>query len=47
MLFISGISSVYLGFETQPNKGLSYTTTRTILIRNSEILEFDNKKGKL
>ncbi len=35
-----GVSCVYLGFETQPNKGLSYTTARTILIRNSEVLEF-------
>lgn len=36
-----GVSCVYLGFESQPNKGLSYTTNRTILIRNSEILEFE------
>ena len=35
-----GISCVYLGFETQPNKGLAFTTNRTILIRNSEIAEF-------
>lgn len=34
------VNCVYLGFETQPNKGLSYTTNRTILIRNSEIFEF-------
>ena len=34
------ISCVYLGFESQPNKGLSYTTDRTILIRNAEVLEF-------
>ena len=34
------VSCVYLGFEAQPNKGLSYTTNRTILIRNSEIFEF-------
>jgi len=34
-----GISCVYLGFESQPNKGISYTTNRTILIRNSEVLE--------
>lgn len=34
------VDCVYLGFEAQPNKGLSYTTSRTILIRNSEILEF-------
>lgn len=30
---------VYLGFEAQPNKGLSYTTDRTILMRDSEVLE--------
>ena len=35
-----GIICVYLGFESQPNKGISYTTNRTILIRNSEVLEF-------
>ena len=34
------VGCVYLGFETQPNKGLSYTTNRTILIRNSEVVEF-------
>ena len=31
---------VYLGFESHPNKGLTFTTNRTILIRNSEIIEF-------
>ena len=31
------VSCVYLGFELNPNKGLSYTTKRTILIRNSEV----------
>lgn len=31
---------VYLGFENEPNKGLTFTTNRTILIRNSEVLEF-------
>jgi len=35
------ISCVYLGLEAQPNKGLSYTTNRTILIRNSELFEFE------
>ncbi len=35
------MSCVYLGFEVQPNKGLSYTTNRTILIRNSEVFEFE------
>jgi uncharacterized LabA/DUF88 family protein len=33
---------VYLGFEAQPNKGLTFTTNRTLLIRNSEVLEFEN-----
>ena len=33
------VSCIYLGFENQPNKGLSYTTNRTILMRNSEVLE--------
>ncbi len=33
-----GIEIIYLGFEFNPNKGLSYTTNRTILIRNSEVL---------
>lgn len=35
------VSCVYLGFEIQPNKGISYTTNKTILIRNSEVLEFE------
>lgn len=34
------IELIYLGFESQPNKGLASTTSRTILIRNSEIKEF-------
>jgi len=34
------IERIYLGFEVQPNKGLTYTTDRTILIRNSEVEEF-------
>lgn len=33
-----GIQCMYLGFEHQPNKGLSFTTDRTILIRDSEVL---------
>src|SRR3989344_2086975 len=36
-----GVSCVYIGFESGPNKGISYTTSRTILIRNSEVLEFE------
>jgi uncharacterized LabA/DUF88 family protein len=35
------VNCVYLGFESQPNKGLSYSTNRTILIRNSEVSEFE------
>lgn len=34
-----GVEVVYLGFENAPNKGLSYTTDRTILLRNPEVLE--------
>jgi len=34
-----GVEVIYLGFELNPNKGLSYTTSRTILIRNSEVLD--------
>lgn len=33
------IPIIYLGFESRPNKGLMYTTNRTILIRNSEVIE--------
>lgn len=40
-----GVNCVYLGFEAQPNKGLSYTTNRSILIRNSEVFEFEKQKG--
>jgi uncharacterized LabA/DUF88 family protein len=36
------VACVYLGFEAQPNKGISYTTNRTILMRNSEVLEFEH-----
>jgi uncharacterized LabA/DUF88 family protein len=38
-----GIERIYLGFENSPNKGLLYTTNRTILIRNSEVTEFLGK----
>ncbi|MCR4275500.1 MAG: NYN domain-containing protein [Candidatus Wolfebacteria bacterium] len=41
-----GTNCIYLGFETQPNKGLTYTTNRTILIRNSEIMEFESRINK-
>lgn len=34
------VNLIYLGFEMMPNKGLMFTTNRTILIRNSEVLEF-------
>ena len=37
-----GIELIYLGFEIDPNRGLSYTTDRTILIRNSEVLRLEN-----
>src|SRR3989338_310153 len=38
------VSCVYLGFEAQPNKGLTFTTNRTILIRNSELFEFEKTR---
>jgi len=38
------ISCIYLGFETQPNKGMTFTTNRTILIRNSEVFEHEKIK---
>ena len=41
-----GVRCVYLGFEAQPNKGISYNTSRTILIRNSEVLEFEKTGDK-
>ncbi len=41
------VSCVYLGFESQPNKGLSYSTDRTILIRNSEVFEFEKVQKTL
>lgn len=34
------IERIYLGFGTAPNKGLTFTTNRTILIRDAEVLEF-------
>lgn len=38
------VEVVYLGFEANPNKGLSYTTNRTILLRNPEVLAACPKK---
>ncbi len=38
------VEVVYLGFEVNPNKGLTYTTNRTILFRDSEIINVFNKK---
>ena len=32
------VEVIYLGFEISPNKGLTYTTDRTILLRNSEVI---------
>ncbi len=33
------VKVVYVGFEISPNKGLVFTTNKTILFRNSEILK--------
>lgn len=40
------VEIIYLGFEIGPNKGLTYTTDRTILLRNSEIIEVFNSKRR-
>lgn len=37
------VERIYLGFEDNPNRGLSFTANRTILIRNSEVISFLNK----
>ena len=37
------VERIYLGFENSPNKGLIFTTNRTILIRNSEVIEYMGK----
>lgn len=34
-----GLPITYLGFGINPNKGLTFTTTSTVLIRDSEVLE--------
>jgi len=39
-----GIKIIYLGFESSPNKGLTYTTDKTVLFRNHEILQVVPKK---
>lgn len=41
-----GIEVIYLGFENKPNKGITFTTDRTILLRNSEVMEACQKKEK-
>jgi len=38
-----GLEIIYLGFESQPNKGLTYTTDKTILLRSSEIIDAIDK----
>lgn len=40
-----GIKVVYLGFQINPNVGLTHTTNQTILFRNSEIIEVCPRKN--
>ena len=40
------IKVVYLGFQMNPNKGLTFTADETILFRNNEILQVCPKKQK-
>lgn len=42
-----GIEIIYLGFEISPNKGLAYTCNRTILLRNSEIIDVYKMKWNI
>lgn len=42
-----GLEIIYLGFEMFQNKGLSYTTNRTILLRNSEIIDSLDRTSQL
>ncbi len=37
------VEVIYLGFENNPNKGLTYTTDRTVLLRNPEVIEACSK----
>lgn len=39
-----GVEVIYLGFENSPNKGITYTANKTILIRNFEILAHHSKE---
>lgn len=39
-----GVKVIYLGFEVSPNKGLTYTTDKTVLFKNSDILKALPKK---
>lgn len=41
------IGCIYLGFEAKPNKGISYNSNRTILIRDSEVFDFERIQQKL
>lgn len=41
-----GVEVVYFGFEASPNKGLTYTTSRTILLRNPEVIATCPKTNK-
>ena len=42
-----GVRCTYVGFEVNPNKGISYTTDGTILIRNSEVFDFEKVQKTL
>lgn len=40
-----GVNVIYLGFGFSPNKGLMYSTNRTVLFRSAEIIESIKKKS--
>ena len=41
-----GLEVIYLGFSQNPNKGLTYTTSETVLFRNPEIINAVTKVSK-
>jgi uncharacterized LabA/DUF88 family protein len=41
-----GVKFTYIGFETRQNKGLMFTTQRTVLIRDTQVFESYNVSSK-
>lgn len=41
------VSVIYLGFQINPNKGMTFTTSKTVLIRDAEVLKSVGIEQKL